>query len=59
MLSVSLLCVVSENSQEARRSKFPWIQEHFLDISVVDLDSFNPDPDPAFQVNPDTDPGFS
>jgi hypothetical protein len=25
--------------------------------SVVDLDSLNPDPDPAFQVNPD--PGFS
>jgi hypothetical protein len=25
--------------------------------SVADPDSLDPDPDPAFQVNPDTDPG--
>ncbi len=35
---------------------------HIDFISVVDPDSFSPDPDkdadPAFQVNPDPDPGF-
>ncbi len=25
----------------------------YLEIRAVDLDSLNPDPDPAFQVNPD------
>jgi hypothetical protein len=31
-----------------------------LDSNVMDLDLLNPDPDPAFQVNPDpdTDAGF-
>jgi hypothetical protein len=30
----------------------------FHKTNVVDPDSFGPDPDLAFQVNPDPDPGF-
>jgi hypothetical protein len=29
-----------------------------VEVGVVDPDSFNPDPDPAEQVNPDPDQGF-
>jgi len=41
----------------ANRHRLPQVHQHFT-YSVAHPDSFNADPDPAFEVNPDPNPGF-